>query len=270
MLVPSLACLREHQQDLTLPLPLSLFIRTWHKPGKPALHQLVTCARRSSEFLRSLIESTSTTNEDTDAMQDEDLQWLSSCFSLPPGSFDLLITLRDEALPQSCRSLPQSLLFPLLKKRAKKQGVSDEDPSSAPRKNSRAFLRAFPDQVISSFSAKAGGAKELISELLIGFDPVKTFVEALEERFGHLGAFGADYTGGARVIGLKWLPASLRPAPLLASTAHTAMPSSYTGPEGQGGKKSKGQVWVEANTQLALAEIKEIGEGLVEDVVSLE
>lgn len=202
---------------------------------------------------------------------DEDVEWLSATFSPPPGSFDLLITLRDEALPQSSRSLPQGLLFPQLKKRAKKHGLLNEGPASfAPRKNSRAFLRAFPDQVISSFSTKAAGAKELISELLIGFDPVKKFVEALEERFGHLGAFGADYTGGARVVGVKWFPAALRPTPLLASTAHTAMPSTNKATEMQSSKKNKGQVWVEANIPLVLQEVMEIGEGLIEDIVTLE
>ena len=194
---------------------------------------------------------------------------MAACFSPPPGSFDLVVTLRDEALPQSSRSLPQSLLFPTLKK---KSASKDEDPSSSrPRKSSRAFLRAFPDQVISSFSNKAGGSKELISELLIGFDPVKKLVLALEERFGHLGAFGADYTGGSRDIGIKWFPSSFQPSPLSAATAHTAMPSSFQGPgEGKGKGGKKGQMWVEANLPLILAEIKEIGEGLVEDIIALE
>lgn len=59
------------------------------------------------------------------------------------------------------------------------------------------------------------GPTELVSELLVGFDPLPPLIEALEQRFGNLAVFGADFHGGrGGVVGLKWLPAAFLPAPV--------------------------------------------------------
>jgi hypothetical protein len=48
------------------------------------------------------------------------------------------------------------------------------------------------------------GSEGIAQELLVGFEPVQHFVGLLEERFGHLAQFFADYNGGD-AIAVKWL-----------------------------------------------------------------
>ena len=47
-------------------------------------------------------------------------------------------------------------------------------------------------------------------ELLIGFDPVRHFVELLEARLGGVAVVLADYVGAGTTLGLKWRTPALR------------------------------------------------------------
>lgn len=49
------------------------------------------------------------------------------------------------------------------------------------------------------------GKARITRELLVGFDPVRLLLAKLEQRFGHLGRFFADYDGGC-VVAVKWKP----------------------------------------------------------------
>lgn len=50
------------------------------------------------------------------------------------------------------------------------------------------------------------GSEKIAKELLVGFSPVRRFVDLLERRFGHLGLFCVDFDGG-EIIAIKWRPA---------------------------------------------------------------
>ena len=47
------------------------------------------------------------------------------------------------------------------------------------------------------------GVKRLRSEVMVGFDPVRQFMQRLEARYSHVAAFFCDSIGG-RAIGIKW------------------------------------------------------------------
>lgn len=94
------------------------------------------------------------------------------------------------------------------------------------------------------------GAGAVRRELLVGFDPVPTFLALLERRFGELAVFCADYTGGT-VAAIKWRPAAFLQAPLRPALAHAlcaltpaAAPEAPAGEEeeaGGGSQRRKGK-----------------------------
>lgn len=59
------------------------------------------------------------------------------------------------------------------------------------------------------------GPERVVGDLLVGFDPVATFLELAEQRYGCAATFCADALGGA-VVGIKWRPQ----ARMLTSTWH--------------------------------------------------
>ncbi len=137
-----------------------------------------------------------------------------------------------------------------------------EGPLEPPPKRARAFLRAFPDKVLA---AKASG--KLAGELLVGFDPVARLLAELQASYGSLAMFCSDSYGG-RLVGVKWRPDAFLPQPLRLNTAHTALPCVLTRGEQQGGEGGKGQQQLcVPNVFAVLAEMRDLGEGLVDDVV---
>ena len=69
----------------------------------------------------------------------------------------------------------------------------------------------------------ARGPGAVRRELLVGFEPVPLFLALLEQRFGELAVFCADYTGGT-VAAIKWRPAAFLQAPLRPALAHALCP----------------------------------------------
>ena len=61
---------------------------------------------------------------------------------------------------------------------------------------------------------KEWGSLRIQQELIVGFDPVKIFVELLEQRLGHLGMFFYDKYGGD-IIAIKWHSKVQAPVPSL-------------------------------------------------------
>ncbi|GFR51741.1 hypothetical protein Agub_g14187 [Astrephomene gubernaculifera] len=141
--------------------------------------------------------------------------------------------------------------------------LEDAGPSEPPPKRARAFLRCFPDKVVA-----AKGAARLQPELLVGFDPVSRLLSELAAGYGHLATFCVDALGG-RLVGVRWAPDAFLPQPLRLNTAHTALPLVLTAAgeeEGAKGGAAAGGLCV-PNVFAVLREVKELGLGLVEDVV---
>ena len=103
------------------------------------------------------------------------------------------------------------------------------------------------------------------------------YVGLLEARFGHLAIFCADYYGGA-LLGVKWRPAAFLPRPrraaAAAATAHTALECRLSaGGASEGHGKGEGQgkpprgLPVVPDVIGVLADMRRMGEGLVDDVV---
>lgn len=47
------------------------------------------------------------------------------------------------------------------------------------------------------------GAQKVVKHLLVGFDPVRIYLDCLEQRFGEFATICADTLGGS-VISIKW------------------------------------------------------------------
>ncbi|KAG2441964.1 hypothetical protein HYH02_009758 [Chlamydomonas schloesseri] len=179
---------------------------------------------------------------------------------LPPGGAvrDLLLGAAGGA-----DAAVQHLDAPASGPDALSDALEDAPPLEPPPKRARAFLRAFPDKVVA-----AKGAAKLQPELLVGFDPVARLLAELAGSYGHLGTFCVDGLGG-RLVGVRWAPDAFLPAPLRLNTAHTALPlmlTSSSGAEQAGGGKAGARLCV-PNIIAVLREVKELGLGLVEDVV---
>eukprot|EP00198_Chlamydomonas_reinhardtii_P001268 XP_001690603.1 predicted protein [Chlamydomonas reinhardtii] len=176
---------------------------------------------------------------------------------LPPGG-----AVRDLLQGGGADTAVQQLDAPASGPDALSDALEDAPPLEPPPKRARAFLRAFPDKVVA-----AKGASKLQPELLVGFEPVTRLLAELAGSYGHLGTFCVDGLGG-RLVGVRWAPDAFLPAPLRLNTAHTALPLMLTSSAEQEGKAGAagGRVCV-PNIIAVLREVKELGLGLVEDVV---
>ncbi|KAG2440710.1 hypothetical protein HXX76_003567 [Chlamydomonas incerta] len=179
---------------------------------------------------------------------------------LPPGG-----AVRDLLQGGNADAAVQQLDAPASGPDALSDVLEDAPPLEPPPKRARAFLRAFPDKVVA-----AKGASKLQLELLVGFDPVARLLAELAGSYGHLGTFCVDGLGG-RLVGVRWAPDAFLPAPLRLNTAHTALPLMLTSAaeqEGAAGKAGAAGARVcVPNIIGVLREVKEVGLGLVEDVV---
>jgi hypothetical protein len=246
--------------DSPLPLPPHPRRRTEERPDRGALQHLATLAAQSAARLQQLLlggdGGGGALAGDTEQEAEAALQQL---FAGDSSGLDLLIRLRREALPQADRALQ----LPPAGGKRRRGGADPRDEVSEvlaeapepPPKRSRAVLRAFPEHIAAS-KAQA----KLASELLVGFDPVRRYVSLLEARYGHLATFCADFHGGG-AVGLRWQPGAFVAQPVRMATAHTMVECSATcalpGVKGL----------TVPNVVLALGEMLELGQGLVEEVV---
>jgi U3 small nucleolar RNA-associated protein 22 len=68
---------------------------------------------------------------------------------------------------------------------------------------------------------------------------------------------------GGDTIGLVWKPSGFEPKPFTVAESIAAMPSTKTGAE----KKKKGKLHIVPNVEQIVNEIREMGQGIVEDIV---
>jgi U3 small nucleolar RNA-associated protein 22 len=232
------------------------------------------------------------------------LAWLEP-FMTPLGDFDAWIVLRKEAVPFGERSLPlqqQRLKQHLQQLRAANANVWGEVAAAAggvaggkkrkaggsgaegsreealgglqiAPKQARAVLRAFPQQVIATQPTE-----QLLPELLVGFDPVKRYVDMLTERYGHLGVFCCDSASGFGAVGVKWRPEAFLPQQLHPAVAHGVIEIGLTGAvvlrdgatkTGSSSRAARGSIvgLVVPNIPQVLMEMQLMGLGLVQEVL---
>jgi hypothetical protein len=218
------------------------------RPGAGVVAHLAATAAAAAELLGRLQE------------RDGDAAW-GALFEAPLPDFDAWLLLRRDALPSADRALPGAASR-LLKhldrtapaasgKRGRGSSSSSSSATDVPAaKAARAVLRAFPARVLASQPTAS-----LVPELLVGFEPVRRYVAALTERFGHIADFCADPAGGFPAVGVRWRPAAFVPSPLRPATAHAVV------------EVAPGLIL--PNLPQALAEMEQLGRGLVARAVAL-
>ena len=191
------------------------------RPSKALLYRASTLAGRSAKVLeRALLEG-----RISDPLLFEPL------FTTDLTEYDAVMYLRLDALPHSDRDLGLSILSDF---RQKFVGKSD--------KHSRSILKGIPQHLL-----QRKGRATIRKELLVDFEPVPLFCSMLEERFGEVAVFCADYVWGG-YIGIKWKPLHIGLKPEIA---HCLLP--------------KGDSFV-LHVDGVIADMLELGAGLVERV----
>eukprot|EP00775_Hariotina_reticulata_P010181 gene10181-10341_t len=133
----------------------------------------------------------------------------------------------------------------------------------------------FPGRVLASKHIE-----KLQGELLVGFNPISQLLHLCNERYGAVASFCADPVGCFPAIALKWHPQAFIPSILQPGHAHGLMElgvTTLTGPARESSankfkkKKTSGPHFglVVPNVPQVLAEVCEMGLGLIEQVVLL-
>lgn len=246
LLVTVQTCLSCQSDGRCLSISLFLMHRTTDRPSREALSHAVAIARACLRASVTLLEGPQVTPDPLDSSLSDasdgassQLQaaLLAALFKPDVSDMDVLVSLRREALPQACRTLPPPLAARPQKRLAQPDALSREletAKAQPPPKRARAFLDAFPEKALES-----RGPEALRAELLVGFEPLTShLLPALSNMFslappaagtapgtastqqqtqqqgqGHqqhgpmFGTLCADTCGG-RVLGLKWSPAA--------------------------------------------------------------
>jgi U3 small nucleolar RNA-associated protein 22 len=211
--------------------------------------------------------------------------WLQ-VFAPPLHDFDAFVVLRKEAVPYSehlmgCQLSAWKAVQGQLEagggrnssssSGSKKRGRAEEAAAAgggegdAPPKQARAVLKAFPQQLLTE-----APTEQLVQELLVGFDPVKLYVQALTERYGHLAIFCCDSTAGLPVVAIKWRPDAFLPQLLRPALAQGSLQLSLTtldAVRGGVGKPGARTGLIVPNMPQVLHEIQLMGLGLVQRVL---
>jgi len=95
--------------------------------------------------------------------------------------------------------------------------------------------------------------------LLVGFDPVKKYVQLLDETFGDLAMFFYDQLGGD-IVAVVWKPAAFLPCPFRVTEVHNRIPIEVS---------QLDKVQTVPNIVSILADCQSLGKGLVERIENL-
>ena len=284
----------------------------------PALRQqqqvavALTKSKPHQHHKRSKGSSSSSRAKDLAVADDAGLlqqAWLN-VFMTPLEDFDAWIVLKKEGVPfgDRCLDLQQQRLKQHLQKLREATNITttsgsmgaaaagaEEDGGRKKRKarsngaegsgglaggldlapkQARAVLRAFPQQVLATQPTE-----QLLPELLVGFDPVKCYMDMLTERYGHLAVFCCDSAAGFGAVGVKWRPEAFLPQQLRPALAHGFLEIGVTagaadvscrkkggrGSANAAGSSHVGQVV--PNLPQVLLEMHLMGLGLVQEVL---
>ncbi|KAL4426966.1 hypothetical protein ABPG77_009527 [Micractinium sp. CCAP 211/92] len=281
---------------LCLPTPRDHSGAAWTagRPGAQVLPRIAVLAQRSAAALEQLLlgggsgSSGTAAGDSSEAAEARAAAAAAAVFSRDLGEYDVVISLRPDALPNAANDLrlgkqaaaaasaPQRpQLGPALQ--AANQQLMALAEAEAGVKHSRAILKGIPQSVL-----QARGHSAVRRELLVGFDPLPPYTAQLQRRLGDLAVACADFVGGS-VVALKWRAAALAPAPLRPEAAHLACPAGSTQAapaeelleaRRQGGAAANGTgaggelsaAVVVPDIVGALSDALALGEGLVESV----
>lgn len=118
------------------------------------------------------------------------------------SDYDVVLHLKKEALPYASDKSDDISDDEMTHENVIRANIETEE-----KKYCMAVLSGIPKSLV-----KKRGATAIKKELLIGFDPVHHFVEALEETFKDVAIVCTDFQSGC-TIGLKIRPKFLKPAP---------------------------------------------------------
>ena len=244
---------------------------TLQQPSRPLLHRAAVLARKAARHLENASASASGVafkqhEGDEHETIEEEGALLGAVFGHDEGEYEVVITLRKEALP-GCSGgghKETALRGPAAPKRlsslkhTKHRADLTSSLSVEDEKRTRAVLSGIPTSVVH-----ARGAGAVKKELLVGFDPLPLFVSLLEERFGAVAVVCADFNGGASV-GLKFKGSALKPwGSLIPEAAHTVKPVSV---EEEGEEEGGAGLAVATDFAAVASDCLVLGQGLVERV----
>lgn len=121
----------------------------------------------------------------------EESQNLNSIFQPNLSGFDVVIQLKRTSIPHPDQQFSVHGSSSILKERLKTQN--------------EVVVSHIPPELLERFSMK-----QIMTQLLIGFDPVLRFLELLNQNFGFVGIFCHDRFGGDKII-VRWKPENLGP-----------------------------------------------------------
>jgi U3 small nucleolar RNA-associated protein 22 len=229
---------------LLLPCPGDASGAAWTRraPCAAALGRAVALARVSAKRLAAILLAGGGGGGASSA------DALASLFRPSLRGFDYVVRLRAAALPHAARAAfatpPAAALgAKTLVSAAGAAGAASGAAGAPPALK----LSALPRALLRAGDAAARGA------LLVGFDPVGTYVALLRSRFGHRALFFAD-ADGADVVAVALRPGARDAAPALR------LPLAACAAPGAGG------VGYTLNDAEFVAELAALGEGLVASV----
>lgn len=187
-----------HARDFTVCTPTDLRGLAWGQAGMShALRQrLVKLASKSLQVLQNQLEHQQTGADP------------SSIFVTPLEDFDALFILRPEGLPYPDRAAPGSALPGGHANNGDGDDLGSDDDGLLSHKKAVARLHSIPQGILQKKNPM-----KLRKELLIGFDPVRLFMQHIQQQCEGVATILVDMFGG-HAIGVKWDAKALEARPL--------------------------------------------------------
>ncbi|GMH37709.1 hypothetical protein BSKO_05582 [Bryopsis sp. KO-2023] len=209
------------------------------KPTPALIHRLGAVAKRTVDLVEGIARET------------ECRKTLNHMFHVQVD-FDALVHFRSGALPHPQDGIKQPKVAACRKRQIEKIENSEEiDVDRLARKPDTSLC-------VSQLGRRREGVGGVAAdEVLVGFDPVRMYVDRLEAKFGHLAVFCYDEYGG-KALGIRWRPNAFAERLVNPATCVASVPTS---------KKVKGKgVVVKPDVKAVLREVWDMGRGLVEEM----
>eukprot|EP01104_Vermistella_antarctica_P019185 TRINITY_DN739_c0_g2_i1.p1 TRINITY_DN739_c0_g2~~TRINITY_DN739_c0_g2_i1.p1 ORF type:complete len:1406 (+),score=464.94 TRINITY_DN739_c0_g2_i1:163-4380(+) len=266
---------------------------TRHLPDRIAFSRMQALARQSLRCIESSVNAaasfavadavaTTTTTAVAASSIDDTSFWLS-LFRPPVGDFDLEIKVRGDCVANSGYRMVTNGEWTKLKKRSAHRVNANTNSKSkkkgAPKKGGDAAAAPggrYKNLLPSYLGGAAGSAGNEIDRLLIGFNPVHSFVNQLRVRFGEIACFFYDGMGGDSVY-VVWRPEARAVDPF--RVAHSTLRQPVRGgggddTDGRGRKRKRKDggcdYSLQVNIEQVIAELWEMGQDLVVEVKRLK
>ena len=222
--------------------PHDPFCMSWthSSPKATVLSQIVLYAQSTEQQISSILSSPETAHQTS--------PW-KGLFRTPLRDFDLFITLRDEVLPGREQALH------LMRKKGEKEHMKTNNSIEEKKKRKRKTFKA-PPTARDMEEGPSPADLEKIAALVVGFSPVDLFVRDLRRQFHRHALFYYDRYG-TNLIAVRFKKESFEQTHLTVSNAPYKAPLL---------DKKGSAVAVIPNMDEILAEIRQLGKGVVKDV----